>query len=100
MSLALRKPVLCYMRTTKTEIRLRSLISAFVDRCLDSRIHILGIPEISGLLLVSVAEQPGLSLTWSQTPDDRFSCDLTHFICLFEIRKLAVMFPLAFVAGS
>ena len=72
--------------------RLCSLISAFIVRCLDSIIHVLNIPKISGLLLVSVAEQAGLSLTWPQTPEDRFSRDLTHFICLFEIRKLAVCF--------
>ena len=28
--------------------------------------------------LASVAAQAGLSLTWSQTPEDRFSCDAAH----------------------
>ena len=46
---------------------LRSLISAFVICCLDSIIPLVSISEISRLLLVSVAEQAGLSLTWSQT---------------------------------
>ena len=46
----------------------RSLISASVVRSLDSIIPFLAIAEISRLKLVSVAEQAGLSLTWSQTP--------------------------------
>ena len=40
----------------------RSLISAFVVRCLDSIIPVLAKPEISRFCLVSVAEQAGLSL--------------------------------------
>ena len=50
----------------------RSLISAFVVRCLDSIIPLLAIAEISRLQLVSVAEQAGLSLTWSQPPKTGF----------------------------
>ena len=57
-----------------------SLIKAFVVCYLDSIIPLLAIAEISRLLLVSVAEQVGLSLTWSETPDDRFSHDVAHFI--------------------
>ena len=41
----------------------RSLIGVFVVRCLDSIIPIL----------VSVAEQASLSLTWSQINEDTFS---------------------------
>ena len=55
-----------------------SLISAFVFRCLDSIIPLLAIAEISSPLIVSVAEQTGLSLTCSQTPEDRFSLDKAH----------------------
>ena len=47
--------------------RQRSLISAFVVRCLDSIIPQLAISEISRPYLVSSAEQVGLSLKWSQT---------------------------------
>ena len=47
----------------------RSLFSAFIVRCLDS---IFAIAEISRLQLASVAEQAGLSLTWSQTPKTGF----------------------------
>ena len=49
--------------------------SAFVVRCLDSIISTVAISEFSRLQLVSVAEQAGLSLTWSQTPEDMFSHD-------------------------
>ena len=50
----------------------RSLISAFVARCLDSIIPLVSISEISSLYLASVAEQAGLSLTWLQTPKTGF----------------------------
>ena len=43
------------------------MISAFVVRCLDSIIPILALDEISRPKLVTVAEQAGLSLNWSQT---------------------------------
>ena len=41
----------------------RSLISAFVDRCLDSIIPLVSIFGISSLYLASVAVQAGLCLT-------------------------------------
>ena len=51
----------------------RSLISAFVVRCLDSIIPLVSISEISSLYLASRAAQVGLSLNWSQTPKTIFS---------------------------
>ena len=33
---------------------------------------------MSGPQQASVTEQAGLSLTWSQTPEDRFSRDMAH----------------------
>ena len=42
-----------------------SLISAFVVRCLDSIISLVSIVIISCLYLASIAEQAGLSRTWS-----------------------------------
>ena len=45
----------------------RSLISAFVVRCLDSITPLVSIPEISSLYLASVTAQAGLSLPGSQT---------------------------------
>ena len=53
----------------------RSLINAFVVCCLVIIIPKLAKSKISRLKLVSVAEHNGLSLTWSQTPEDRFSRD-------------------------
>ena len=50
----------------------RSLISTFVVCYLGSIIPILAKFKISILLLVSVAEQAGLSLTWSETPKTGF----------------------------
>ena len=54
---------------------LRSLISAFVVRCLDSVMSLVSVTKISSLMLASVAEQAGLSLTWSVNPEDTFSHD-------------------------
>ena len=51
---------------------LRSLISAFVVRCLDSIIPVPAKSKLSRLQLASVAEQAGLSLTWSETPKTGF----------------------------
>ena len=56
----------------------RSLISAFVVRSLDSIISLVSRSEISRFELVSVAEQAGLNLNWSQTPEDTFSLDGAH----------------------
>ena len=46
----------------------RSLISAFVVRCLDCIISLVCTSEFSSRYLVSVAAQVGLSLTWWETP--------------------------------
>ena len=53
----------------------RSLISAFVVRCLDSVMSLVSGTKISSLMLASVAEQARLCLTWSDTPEDMFSHD-------------------------
>ena len=71
MSRAMRKRVLCHMR---------SLISAFVVRCLDSVMSLVSVTKISSLMLASVAEQASLSLTWSETPEDTFSHDEAHIV--------------------
>ena len=57
---------------------LHSLINAFVVRCLDSIIPLVSIHKISSLYLPCVAAQACLSLTWSQTPEGRFSHDMAH----------------------
>ena len=51
----------------------RSLINAFVIRLFKSILSMLTTGEISILYLVSVAEQAVLVMTWSETPEDRFS---------------------------
>ena len=56
-------------------VHTRSLISAFVVRCLDSVTSLVSVTKISSLVLAPVAEQAGLSLTWSKTPEDTFSHD-------------------------
>ena len=55
--------------------RPRSLISAWVIRFLEIIISKLITSEISIIYLVSVAEETGLSLALSQTPEDRLSRD-------------------------
>ena len=56
-----------------------SLISALVDRCLDSILSLDSIAEISKLQLASVAAQSGLCLAWSKTPEDTFWHDEAQF---------------------
>ena len=56
----------------------RNLMSAFVVRCLDSVMFLVSVTKILSLMLVSVPEQAGLSLTWSETPEDTFSHDEAH----------------------
>ena len=65
----MRKPVLPYANNKGADQPAHpcSLISAFVIYCLDGIISLVSISKISSLLLVSVAEQAGLSLTWSET---------------------------------
>ena len=58
----------------------RSLISTFVVRCLDYMLYILALSQVSRFLLVSVAEQAGLNLTWSKVPEDTFSRDVTVWL--------------------
>ena len=69
----MRKRFLCHMRPNKgtdQPAHPRSLISAFVVRCLDSVMSLVSVTKISSLMLASVAEQASLSLTWSKTPED------------------------------
>ena len=68
------------MRTTKAQISLRSLISTFVVRCLNSMICVLDISKVSRFLLASVAEQAGLNFTLSKIPEDTFSRDVAHLL--------------------
>ena len=84
---------------------LRSLISTFVVRCLDSMICILAISKVSRYQLASVAEQAGLNLTWLKIPKDMFSRDVAHIKnfmlsswCLYFC--LSLLYPLSYKAFS
>ena len=68
----MRKPVLPYANNKGADqpAQMRRLISTFVVRCLDSIIPLDS--EISSLYLALKAEQAGLSLPWSQTPETGF----------------------------
>ena len=57
---------------------LDSLISVFVFHSLDSIIPINAIPKVPRLRLASVDEQAGLSVSWLQISEDRFSHDMAH----------------------
>ena len=65
----------------------RSLISAFVVRCLDSVMPLVSVTKLSSLVLASVAEQASLSLTWSETPEDTFSHDEAQIMQIKVYRK-------------
>ena len=78
MSQAMRKCVLCHMRTTTDQPAHPRLIRAFVVRCLDGVMSLVFVTKISSLLLASVAEHASLSLTWSETSEDTFSHDEAH----------------------
>ena len=64
--------------------RPRSLISAFVVRCLDSIMSLVSVTKISSLMLASVPEQANLSVTWSET----FSHDEAQLCCLKRKKHL------------
>ena len=71
----LRQEKTCYSickQQRHRSVHPHSLISTFVVGCLDSTISAVAICEVSRLLLTSVAEQVGLSLTRSQASEDRF----------------------------
>ena len=58
----------------------RSLISAFVFRLLESIIFRLATSKLSIFYLVSVAEQAGLNLTFSETPKTGFLATRPNYI--------------------
>ena len=74
------KPALPYAKNKGADqaAHPRSLISAFVVRCLDSIIFLLALAEISTPSLVSSAEQTGFESHLVGNPKDRFSRDEAH----------------------
>ena len=65
----------------------RSLIRAFIVRCLDSILSLDSIAEISRLYLASVAAQAGLCLAWSESLEDTFSRDEAHIYIYIALQK-------------
>ena len=65
-----------YVNNNGSDQTVHTVWSAFFFvHCFDGIIPIVAKPKVSSLSLVSVAEQTGLSLTWSHTTEDRFSPD-------------------------
>ena len=73
----------------------RSLISAFIVRCLDSIIPLVSISEISSLHLASEDEQSSLCLTWPETPKTGFLV-----MRLLYIRTVGYTVPLKDLRGG
>ena len=73
----MRKPVyaICDQRRLRSDCASTQSDQQFLGSLLCSIISIVAKPKVSSLSLVSVAEQTGLSLTWSHTTEDRFSRD-------------------------
>ena len=79
----------------------RSLISAFVVRCLDSIISLDFIAENSRLQLASVAAQAGLCLAWSETPEDTFSHGEAHvYMIILVTSRFILIWCYLFVVGG
>ena len=66
------------------------LVSAFVIPLLESIIHVskFATSEISIFYLLSVAEQAGMCMTWSE---DRFSCDKAHIAYGLSIPSICLV---------
>ena len=71
---------------------LRSLISAFVVRCLDSVMSLVSVTKISSPMPASVAEQANLSPAWSETPEDTFSHDKAHMYFMTRFFQISFKF--------
>ena len=73
----MRKPVytICEQQRLRSDSASTQSDQQFCGSLLCSIISIVAKPKVSSLSLVSVAEQTGLSLTWSHTIEDRFSHD-------------------------
>ena len=70
------------MQTSKAQISLciRAVWSApLIVRCLENIIPLDSVAEISRTWLASMAEQAGLCLAGSETPEDTFCHVVAHF---------------------
>ena len=70
------------MQTRKAQISLRSVISAFVVRCLDSIRPLLATVKISSIQLVSAGR---FESDLVANPEDRFSRDEAHLKVIIAI---------------
>ena len=77
-------------KDTNQPANLRSLISAFVVRCLDSTISLVFCICNFMSLVCFCSWAGGLSLTWSQTSEDRFSRDVAQIILPLTLDFLAI----------
>ena len=69
----------------------RSLISAFVVRCLDSVMSLVSVTKISSLMLASVVAQAGLCLAWSETPEDTFCRVVAQMLELIQTNRCSII---------
>ena len=99
MGLDARKPVFGGLRTTKAQnnLRIHSLISAFVIHFLNNFICKLATGEIPIFYIVSVAEETRLNLALRESPEDMFSRDEAQIIFYFLVHKT---FVLAYAQGT
>ena len=70
----------------------RSMISAFVVRCLESVMSLVSVTKISSLMLASVAAQDSLCLAWSETPEDTFCRVVAQILLLMAFQYLSAHF--------
>ena len=77
VSHVMRKPVyaICEQQRLRSDCTSRQSDQQFCGSLLCCIIPIVAKPKVSSFSLVYVAEQTGLSLTWSHTTEDRFSRD-------------------------
>ena len=81
----MRKPAICICKNKGADqlCGYRTADQRFCFCYIDSTIPLLPKSEISSFLPSSVAVQPGLCRTWSETPKTGFL--VTGLICIFEV---------------
>ena len=104
--------VICEQQRRRSPAHPRSLISAFVVRCLDSVMSLVSVTKISSLMLASVAAQAGLCLAWSETPEHTFSHGEAHIyfmhlhfktsdqVLAFKVLRVFRMYLLTLLSGN
>ena len=87
MSQAMRKPVyaICEQQRRRSVCASAQSDQHLCCRCLNSIIPLVSISKISSIYLASVAEQAGLSLTWSKTPKTGFLMTKLIYIHVYVV---------------